>query len=145
MTRPQSIIAFERFYLGAMALGLVNAVLSWNQTQDMMASPEVAAAGLGNGFLLTTMAFSFAIPLLLWYFIAWRASNVAKWILVVMFALGLVVMLLSLANPMMPDGLALVFTFVVTALQGYAIYMLFRPDAVAWLAGSAPVDPDVFN
>jgi hypothetical protein len=143
--RPTSIINFERFYLGAMALGLVNSAMTWSQTQELMNSPEVAAAGLGSGFLFTTMAIGLIIPLLLWYFIARRGSNIAKWILVVLFGIGLLGFLASLANPLMPGGLSMVLGIAGIAIQGYAVYMLFRPDAVAWLTGAGPVDPDAFN
>lgn len=143
--RPASIINFERFYLGAMALGLVNSAMSWSQTQELMNSPEVAAAGLGSGFLFTTMAIGLIIPLLLWYFIARRGSNIAKWILVVLFGLGLIGFLMSFANPLMPGGLAMILGIAGMALQAYAVYLLFQADAVAWLTGAGPVDPDAFN
>ncbi len=144
--RPASIVTFERFYLGAIVLGLVNNAVNWSQTQEIMASsPEVAAAGLGTGFLVTTMLIGLAIPLLLWYFITRRASNIAKWILVVLFAIGLIGLLMSFTSPLMPGGLAMALGLISVALQAYAVYMLFRPDAVAWLSGSGPVDPGTFN
>jgi F0F1-type ATP synthase membrane subunit c/vacuolar-type H+-ATPase subunit K len=144
--RPASIILFERLYLGAIGIGLINAALSWSQTQAMMANPEVNPAGFGTGFILTTMAFSVAIPLLLWYFIARRGSNIAKWILVVLFGIGLIMMLATLGGAAAPSGLSLIITLVITALQGVAIFMLFKPDAVAWLSsGTGPTNPDTFR
>lgn len=144
--RPTSIINFERFYLGALALGVVNSAMSWSQAQEMLtADPNIAAAGLGSGFLITTMAIGIIIPLLLWYFIARRGSNIAKWILVVLFGIGLLGLLASFANPLTPGGLTMVLSLATTALQAYAVYLLFQADAVAWLTGAGPVDPDAFN
>ncbi len=144
--RPNSIVQFERFYLGALVVGLVNAALTWSQTQAMLADPALNPAGLGTGFILTTMAFSIAIPLLLWYFIAKRGSNIAKWILVVLFGIGLIGMLFTMGGAAAPSGIGLILTLVTTVMQGYAIFMLFKPDAVAWLDGrGGPTNPDTFR
>lgn len=146
--RPESIVNFERFYLGALVVGLINFVISWGSMQEMMTSdPAVAAAGLGTGFLVTTAGFSLLIPLILWYFIARRGSNIAKWILVVLFALGLVFTIPALlgSTPVPGGTIGLVLTLVTLAMQAYAVYMLFKPDAVAWLKGEGPVDPGAFN
>lgn len=133
--RPESIVMFERLYLGALAVAVVNFALTWNSTQEYMANdPAVAAAGLGNGFLISTMLLSFAIPLLLWYFIAKRGSNIAKWILVVLFGFGLISMIFSFGTMMAMSGpIGLIGALLTTALQAGAVYMLFKPDAVEWL------------
>ncbi len=133
--RPESIIMFERLYLGALVVGLVNAVINWSSTQAYMANdPAVAASGLGSGFLISTMLIGFAIPLLLWYFIAKRGSNIAKWVLVVLFVLGLISMLFSFGAMLAMNGtIGLVGALLTTVLQAAAVYMLFKPDAVAWL------------
>ncbi len=133
--RPESIVMFERLYLGALALGVVNLALSWSSTQEYMANdPAVAAAGLGSGFFISTTLMGFAIPLLLWYFIAKRGSNIAKWILVVLFGFGLISMLFSFSTMMAMRGtIGLIGVLLLTALQAGAVYMLFKPDAVAWL------------
>jgi hypothetical protein len=144
--RPASIVQFERFYLGAMGVGLINNVLSWNQTQAMMADPALNPAGFGSGFQLGIMAISIAISLLLWYFIAKRGSNIAKWILVVLFGIGLIGILMSLSTMMAMGPIAMVLSLVGFAMQAYAVFMLFKPDAVAWLEGGAgPTNPDTFR
>lgn len=144
--RPTSIINFERFYLGALGLGLINNILNWSQATAVLNDPNVQAAGLGTGFLVSTMVLGLAIPLLLWYFIAKRASNIAKWILVVLFGFGLIGILMSFSAMMAMGTLPMVLGLVAFALQAYAVYMLFRPDAVAWLnAGGGGVDPTTFN
>ncbi len=136
--RPESIIKFERLYLGALVVGVVNAVLSWSSTQAYMANdPALAASGLGSGFLISTIVIGFAIPLLLWYFIAKRGSNIAKWILVVLFGLGLISMVLSFSTMMAMNGtIGVIGALLTTALQAGAVYMLFQPDAAEWLKSS---------
>jgi hypothetical protein len=144
--RPTSIVQFERFYLGALGLGLVNNLLNFSQATAVLNDPNVQAAGLGTGFLVSTMVIGFAIPLLLWYFIARRGSNIAKWIAVVLFGLGAIGVLMSLSTMFAMGTLSAIVGLVVFALQAYAMFMLFQPDARAWLeGGSGPTNPDVFN
>ena len=80
------------------------------------------------------MAISLLIPLLLWYFIARRASNIAKWILVVMTLLGLLFVNLDAGQL---GSLAGIASLTVTILQLVAIVLLFRADARAWLSDDA--------
>lgn len=146
--RPESIVNFERFYLGALGVGLVNTALSWGATQEMLASdPALGAAGFGTGFFVSVLGLGLIIPLLLWFFIARRGSNIAKWILTVLFVIGLLgtIPLLTGSTPLPGGTIALVLTLVATAMQAYAVFMLFKPDAVAWLKGETRVDPGTFN
>lgn len=146
--RPQSIELFEKVYLGAIAVGLVNTVLSWSQVNAMLDDPRMQAAGMGTGTLAFGVVVGVLVPLLLWYFIARRASNVAKWIYVVLTALGLFGFLSSLANPLAPKGLTMVVGAVSVLLQVYGAWLLFRPDAAAWLESkgtNGPGDPATFD
>lgn len=146
--RPQSIQLFEKVYLGAIAIGLVNTVLSWSQVDAMLADPRMQAAGLGTGTLVFGLIVGILVPLLLWYFIARRASNIAKWIYVVLTALSVFGFLSALANPMVPKGLVTVLGALATGLQVYGAWLLFRPDAAAWLdskGAEGPGDPKTFD
>ena len=131
--RPISIINFERCYLGAIAIGLVNSLI---MLPVMMRTPQVAqaTARFGAGFLYGTTAAGIVIALLLWFFAARRASVVAKWIIVVFFAFGALGMVRNLATGFagVPAGPSAVLAIVGFVLQAVAVYLLFRPDAVAW-------------
>lgn len=145
MTKPDSIVLFDRLFLGSMALGILNFVFEWSKTKAALVnSPEIAAAGLGTGFIIATFVGGMILNLIIWYFISARASKIAKWIFTVFFVVGLLFILTSLNNPLGPKGIALAGTLVITALQGAATYMLFRPDAIAWF-DSKHVDPGTFN
>ncbi|QGN55113.1 hypothetical protein GKE62_11670 [Novosphingobium sp. Gsoil 351] len=146
--RPQSIELFEKVYLGAIVIGLINTALSWSQVNAMLNDPRAQAAGLGTGTLVFGVFVGVLIPLLLWYFVARRASNVAKWIYVVLTALGLFGFLSSLANPLVPKGLVTLLGALAVLLQVYGAWLLFRPDAVAWLESKGvdgPGDPKTFD
>jgi isoprenylcysteine carboxyl methyltransferase (ICMT) family protein YpbQ len=144
--RPESIVNFERFYVAGIVVGLVNTAVSWNDMKAEIAS-DAAVAGMGNGVLVATVGFTFLIQLLFWYLIARCASNIAKWIMIVLFVVGLlfIIPMLFGSIPVSGGTIGLLFTIAITVLQGYAIYFLFKPDAVAWLKGEGPVDPNAFN
>lgn len=142
--RPQSIVNFERLYLGALALGIVNTILSWNDTMAQV-KQQPNAEILGPDFVYIVTGLSILIPLILWYFIARKASVVAKWILVVLFLLGLAGTFMMISGGTYPKGLSGILGGVTTLLQAGAIWMLFKPDAKAWFAdGRGGLDPDVF-
>ncbi|HKX87959.1 MAG TPA: hypothetical protein VJM13_02005 [Sphingopyxis sp.] len=146
MTKSSSIILFDRLFLGSLALGVLNFLFGWNETSEKLANaPEFAATGFGTGFLIATFAIGMIINLIIWYFISARASKIAKWILTVFFAIGLLSMLSNLNNPLGPKGLLLGVAIVITFIQAAAVYMLFRPDSIAWFNRTPPVDPDTFR
>ena len=136
--RPASIQTFEKFFLASLAIGLVNAALSYNDNMKMLAAdPATAEMASATSFMLPVLVFSVGIPLLLWFLIARKASNVAKWVLVVLTALGLLMMIPTLVTLAGINMVSTVLTVAVNALQIYAIVQLFKPDAKAWLEGKA--------
>lgn len=144
--RPKSIVIFDRLFLTALVLSLINGLLSYSAIgQRFQTDPALAPMqSFAGPFLIVSMLFGFGISLLLWYFISRRASDVAKWILVAFTAFGILGLVQNLRQPMLGTTV-LAATFALTALQVAAAFFLFRPDARAWFAGTAPVDPDVFN
>ena len=147
--RPQSIIRFEQIFFAAIAVSLLNTLMSFGATEAQLANdPSSAQLGLGSGFLIATLAFSIGIMLLLWFFIARRASNVAKWILVAITGLGLAMMLGTISALSAAPPLTLLLTVVNTGLQIAGLAFLFKRDAVEWLTtkgqGGA-TDPSIFD
>lgn len=141
--RPQSIVMFERLFLASLALSAVTFVLGYQDALAVIANDAAAQQfGLGAGFLLGVVAVSFAIYLLLWVLIARRASNAAKWILVVLTAFGVLSALPTLTGTLTTT---LLLSLAVYALEVAAIVFLFRPDAKAWLGGKEPADPATFD
>ena len=146
--RPKSIELFEKIYLGTVTIGFVIAVFNWVNVSATLETPELKALGAGSNFLIGIMALSLILSLLIWYFIARRASNITKWIYVVVTGIGLFGVIGSLANPLTPKGILLVGNIVVVALQLYAAWLLFKPDAAEWLeskGASGPGDPSTFD
>lgn len=149
MTRPASIELFEKAYFGSIIVSTVALVLGWSQlTAQVESDLGSASPAAGSGLLTASIVIGFAISLLLWFLIARRASNVAKWILVVLTALGLFGTLTSLFVPTQTKDLTFALNVVATAIGVYAVWLLFKPDAVAWLeskGASGPADPNTFD
>ena len=146
--RPQSIIRFERFFLASLLLGLLNTALSFGTSMAQLdADPILRGTGYVMVMMISTLVISFGIQLLLWFFIARKASNVAKVILVVLTVLGFAAMIPSIGTLIQQGPITLTFTFLLTVLQIIAIIHLFRPDAKAWLesSGKTAPDSDVFS
>lgn len=137
MERPQSIIWFERSYLGAVAVGLVNTATNWSGVQEQIAATPNSEL-LPSWFFGATIAVGLAINLTLWYFVARRGSVVAKWIVTVFFAIGLLGVLRAATSESVPPTLN-VFAVVALVLQAVAVFMLFRGDAKPWFSGNKPV------
>ncbi len=135
--RPQSIINFERLYLGSMVLGLIATAINWSAIQAQVTATPGAAL-LPSWFLPASLVAGYAINLLLWYFIARRGAVVAKWILVIFFGIGLLY-LPGIVSGKLP-AMQLVPALINTALQAAAVWMLFRPDTKPWFAGERNQD-----
>ena len=140
--RPPSIVNFERVVLFSILLGVANTFLIWEQL-----AATVATTGMGTGFIVTVQAVTIAIYLLLIWFISRKGSPVAKWIYVVLAAIGLLFGLIGIGQVASLYGtVSLVITIVQYVLSAVSIWLLFQPDANAWFSdGRGPVDPNVFR
>jgi hypothetical protein len=130
--RPKTIVWFEILYGAALVLLAIISALAW----------KYWAADFGPGIAITVLAFTFLVPLALAPLVSRRRSRVARWILVLHFALSLALYLSVLvygANPRISIEQAIVYV-----LQLTAIILLFTPSARAWLKGlrAPPVSPE---
>ncbi len=142
--RPSSIITFERLFFISLALGLVGYFVNYDAAMaQLQADPNTAGMEMGGGFMLGAYLFGVAINLLLWYLIARRASNFARWIYAILAGAGAALTLPSL----FATGFSLLTatTLVGIVLTAAMIVMLFRPDASDWFKGEYTNDPDVFS
>ncbi|MBA4762264.1 hypothetical protein [Sphingomonas sp.] len=147
--RPQSIIRFEQAYLASIAVWGINTALGWG---TQIAAVETSFAQMPEmipamrGLLIGLTLFALFVSLLLWYFTARKASEVAKWIIVAFFGLSAVGLPFTLAGFERTGILPVVLNVVTFALNAVAVWMLFRSDASAWFRasdGSVPPPPPV--
>ena len=131
--RPESIRKFDLFYLGSIALSLVVVFLGYDSAlQQAQAQAAGSGVEVGSGMLVGSLAFGLLLALLLWYLTSRKGFAIAKWILVLLFLLGLVGLPGAFAG-----GLTTleIISLAGTALQAIAIWYLFQPDASAWFKG----------
>lgn len=131
--RPRAIQLFDRLYLASIALSVIATIIGWDslvaQAQSVEGAEQMAAMVTGG-----VAAVVYVIELLLWYLVARRGSVVAKWLVIVLFALNLWGVL-DTVSWAMQGSLAAVLTLASIVVQAVAIAMLFRPDARDWFAG----------
>ena len=137
MERPQSILWFERCYLGAMAIGLLNTATNWSRVQEQIAATPNSEL-LPSWFFAATLALGLAISLTLWYFVARRGSVVAKWIVTVFFAIAVLSVVRTAASGIVPPTLN-ILAVIALVLQAVGVFMLFRPDTKPWFGDTKPV------
>ena len=148
MNRPASIILFEKLYIVVIVIGVIGVALSWSSLTAMAGSQAGVPESVGSGILIGALIFGFLLPLLLLYFIARRASNIAKWIFVVLTAFSVYSFIATIANPAVPKGILLAVNVVSLVLTLYCAWLLFKPDAKAWLeskGADGPGDPTTFE
>lgn len=141
MHQPPSIKRFDIFYLASLAVYAVGFFLGYD-AQVAQVRTQYAAAGVDmnpSGILTGSFIAGILIGLLLWWFVSSKGSNVAKWILVAFFALGVLSLVYGIASSSLggmtiSSGLSVVST----VLSAVAVYYLFQPDAKAWLERERP-------
>lgn len=149
--RPKSIIIFDWLYLGLQALTLAISPFTIPQAEEMLrGNPATAQFGAAFGsivhvIMIASLVIGVIISLVLWYFVSRRRSNVAKWIIVAFTAYGALSAINVYVNQPPELHPPLLTTLPLYLVYFAAIYCLFRKDAVAWLEGKTPVDPNEFK
>jgi hypothetical protein len=125
MDRPKQIVWFEWISFGSLVLGAVNTWLAW---------PELVAAMQGSiATLLTVQGSTVVLLSALYLWISRGRSNVGKWILTVLFIVGLPFTIMAhFAGPISSFGWV---SLVQTMAQIAALALLFTRDARAWFKG----------
>lgn len=128
MTRPSSIVRFERLYLASFALGLLGWWLTWSDLAARLAhDPRTASFGwmLPAAFMLNV-----ALTLIPWYAVARRALGWVRWIVATLTVLHLLVLLPGLLGA--PFATTSLLGLLRVALELAAVTQLFAADALAW-------------
>jgi hypothetical protein len=124
MMRPVSIEYFERLSFLAMMVGIAFTVLIWD--------PGLARRlHVGPMFLPIALVFCYALLAILILLISRRASLIAQGVFLLLWAAGAVLAIPALPS-ILDHGEIGLLQIVQIALQGFAIYFLFTPEARAW-------------
>lgn len=143
--RPQSIVRFEQAYLASVAVWAISLLLNWNTRlgaieRDPRFGGNPQMIQVAEWMMIGSAVLGFALWILLWYFVARRGAAWAKWVLVVLLALSAISIPFALMNAAAIGTLGTILTVIAFLLNAFAVAMLFRPDATAWLSGKPSAD-----
>lgn len=121
MQRPVEIVWFERLFFGTLAFGLIQSWLDW---------PELTKLASPN-FVLVTQVFGIGIDVGFALLISRRRSNIAKWISIVLFLVGLPSVVKEVMEGQLTVSASISMIQILGLLIAYAL--LFTPASVRWL------------
>jgi hypothetical protein len=138
--QPPSIINFSRIFLASVGVTALLAALNFPALRTTLLRQDPAAASLGDGVLILALALGIAVLLVLWFLIARRASNVAKWVLVALTAVSVALQAPKVGAILMSLDPIAALGLLAAIGQIAAIGFLFRADAREWLSHDEPLD-----
>ena len=145
--RPASIVQFERVYLASFVFEEVTIALGWSQLTEKVAARSKIPTNVEQGILIGAVAAFLFLFLLLLYFIARRASNQAKSAFLVLTAFSVWSFVKNLIDTAGALDRLVILDAISRLLMLYGVWLLFRPDAKAWLGSKGaegPTDPNTF-
>ncbi|MBV7258643.1 hypothetical protein [Erythrobacter crassostreae] len=126
--KPRSIQMFDKLFWISVILGFVYLAVTWSDlSAELEAEPEFAAIAFGAA--IVGLVFGYGVSILLWFLISKKANNVARWIYIVLTALGVVITGVTLFELSTNE---LIISIAQTALTVATIVFLVLPDAAAW-------------
>lgn len=131
--RPDSIKKFDLFFLAAIAISVVQALINY-ETMERAVEAQLEVSGMAGdagAILPISLAIGFAINLGLWFLVSRMRQGWARWVLLAFVAYRVVSIPLGVSS-----GVAsLSITGVIAALlQVIAMWFVFQPDAREWFA-----------
>ena len=120
----KSIKLFEQLFIVSIVIGILANILTFS-TVGLPAEATYMVVGI--------QILTFAIILSLVLLTSRKKSNIAKWLLVILFAIGL---LAILAQPglILANGITSIIGIIQTLIQAAAVYFLFTKEARDWFA-----------
>jgi hypothetical protein len=126
VTRPWSIVWFERIAWAALVVNIALLVANWTMIAKLYSKYPTSFP-----IMIVCM---FAIQLLWIWLIARRRKNWARWTLVVVMLYGITSSVLNYDKPLWANATAEVANYLTCVIWLVAISLLFRSDASEWLS-----------
>lgn len=133
--RPPSIVRFEQLYLGKIVLGVIASV--WGLNAIRQAVPGAVPPGLVLGALVAGLIVGLAIELTLLHFVVRRASDIARWIVVLFFGVSCASLIYGITHGSLFALGSYPVTLLAFTLSAGSVWCLFRPDALRWFKDRA--------
>lgn len=125
--RPKSIVTFERLALLSLAIAVVITVATWDGT-----SASFRSAGYPAALPLISSIAEFGIGLALILLISRKGNRIAKWVLALLTAAGVVELALRKIGGGFGGSWIDIAEIVKTLLLAGSVCLLFRADAKPW-------------
>ena len=123
---PSNVKDFAVLCYLSLLLGIAASVFTFQENAVM------AARVGGAAFIIIVQVFTFGFLALLFWLIAFRHQNWARWLLLVMFVLGLPFALIALPAQLSASPIKAGASIVQTVLQAVALYLVFTGNAKEW-------------
>lgn len=137
--KPESIRKFDLFFLASLALSTVGFVLGYDGVvRRLETQGSTQGLAMGPGWAIGLFVVSIAISLLLWWLVSRKRVAIAKWIITLLFVVGLFGLPGSLTAPF---TLLKIVGLLSLIAQAVAIYYLFQPASKAWFEGDTTAEP----
>ena len=133
--RPKDIEWFAYIQIGVIVVGFINSLINWDAL--------VAIPGNSANQQIVTQAIGYAITFALLYFIVVKASNVARWICVVLTVIGTLFIIPVLFMDTIPIPGGTVMPLLLSIAPLVSLWFLFTPAARTWF--DKKNDPNIFN
>ena len=133
--RPKDIEWFAYIQIGVIVIGFINGLINWDAL--------VAMPGNSANQQIVTQAIGYAITFALLYFIVVKASNVARWICVVLTVIGTLFIIPVLFMDTIPIPGGTVMPLLLSIAPLVSLWFLFTPAARTWF--DKKNDPNIFN
>lgn len=130
--RPRSIERFAKLYPISIVLGLAINLLTWSDLQAFHAGTALRAFGAAAPVFGVFVGI--AISTLLWYLIVQRRSNIARWVVVVLFAFGAIGLVWTVASGRLALDLSGLLGLVRLLVQAFAVAQLFLAESRPWFS-----------
>jgi hypothetical protein len=132
---PSNVTNYLGLTLMGVAISIVSAVMGFDEAAAQIPSPN------GGTIILITDVVMFAISLGLIAAVAWGRQNWARWVQLVLYAIGLIFLAML---PLNPVAMAQLTSFkigviaITTVLQGVALFFIFTGNAKEWFVKKKP-------
>ena len=129
--RPKSIVMFERVLLAALAIDLVNNLMNWEMISESLTDSWIPPSSV---MVLGVALLPVIVGLIFWYFITRRRSRVAKWLMTLFVAIGVMGFVMTLmrvgSGALTP---LVILAGISEAMKVFAVSRLFTREAEDWL------------
>lgn len=135
---PKSVKTFEVLMFMYLGFFLISAVLNYDYVVEQAsasASNTILSGMVGGPFVISTFVSSFLIIFYLTVRVSRAGSKAMRAVMLGFYLIGIVSSIPGLAKILKTNHLSAILSFALALVQGYALYLVFTPEANKWFEG----------